>query len=58
MFGNGGRDKLCDCPGNDSLNGLKGDDYLMGGLDNDILSGGNQARALCFNSRFRPESNY
>jgi len=40
MFGNGGRDKLCDSEGNDTLNGPKGDDYLIGGLGNDILSGG------------------
>jgi len=39
MFGNGGRDKLCDSEGNDTLYGGKGDDYLMGGLGNDILSG-------------------
>jgi Ca2+-binding RTX toxin-like protein len=58
MFGNGGSDQLCDSEGNDTLNGRKGDDYLIGGLDNDILSGGLPARWLCFNSRFRPESNY
>jgi RTX calcium-binding nonapeptide repeat (4 copies) len=40
MFGNGGRDKLCDSEGNDTLYGGKGDDYLIGGLGNDILSGG------------------
>jgi len=39
-FGNGGRGKLCDSEGNDTLDGGKGDDYLMGGLGNDILSGG------------------
>ena len=58
MFGNGGSDKLCDSEGNDSLDGGKGDDYLIGGLGNDILSGGLRARSLCFNSRFRPRSNY
>jgi len=30
MFGNGGRDKLCDEEGNDTLNGGKGDDCLIG----------------------------
>jgi len=40
MFGNGGRDKLCDEEGNYTLYGGKGDDYLIGGLGNDILSGG------------------
>jgi len=40
MFGNGGRDKLCDMESNDTLNGPKGYDYLIGGLGNDILSGG------------------
>jgi Ca2+-binding RTX toxin-like protein len=39
-FGNGGRGKLCDWEGNNTLDGGKGDDYLMGGLGNDILSGG------------------
>ena len=58
MFGNGGSDQLCDSEGKDTLNGGKGDDYLIGGLDNDILSGDLRALALCFNRRFRPESNY
>ena len=39
-FGNGGRGKLCDWEGNNTLDSGKGDDYLMGGLGNDILSGG------------------
>jgi Ca2+-binding RTX toxin-like protein len=38
-FGNGGKGKLCDWEGNNTLDGGKGDDYLMGGLGNDILSG-------------------
>ena len=58
MFGNGGSDKLWGDEGNDTLNRAKGDYYVIGGLDNDILSGGLRARSLCFNSRFRPESNY
>jgi len=58
MFGNGGSDQPCDSEGKDILNGGKGDYYLIGGLDNDILSGDLRARSLCFNRRFRPESNY